>query len=129
MAATAPLSSDLGGYVERVAKLLRLDAALLALETKQNLLALAAALALFAAAAGFAVLGVIILLFAAVLLLVQLGLAPSLAALVVAVVLFALAGVLVFVALGRLKSWSLTPRRTITQFKSNLEALKASLRS
>ena len=76
-----------------------------------------------------AFLGLVILLFAAVLLLIQLGLAPSLAALIVAVALFGVSGALAFVGIERLKSLSLTPRRTLAQFTSNLHALRASLRN
>ena len=76
-----------------------------------------------------AFLGLVILLFAAVLLLIQLGLAPSLAALLVAVALFGVSGGLAFVGIERLKSLSLTPRRTLAQFTSNLHALRASLRN
>ena len=129
MAATNSILSDLGGYVERVTKLVRLDAALLSIETKGNLQALAVTVGLLVAAAALAFLGVVVLLFAAVLLLVQLGLAPSLAALLVAVALFVITGVLAFVGIGRLKVWSLTPRRTLAQFSSNLNALRASVRN
>lgn len=127
MAAETPVLSDLSGYVNRVAKLLRLDAALLAIETKQNLQAVAVSLGLLAAALVVASLGVIILLFAIVLLLVQFGLSPALAALLVAVVLFASAGSMALLGLQRLKSSTLKPHRTLAQFQTNIEALRASL--
>ena len=129
MTAAGSIFSDLSGYVERVAKLVRLDATLLSIETKENLQSIAISIGLLVAALAMASLGLIILLFAAVLLLVQLGLAPSLAALIVAVVLFVAAGILVFLGIERLKSWSLTPRRTLAQFNNNLQALQASLRN
>lgn len=127
MGAQSSIFSDLSGYVERVAKLVKLDVALLSIETKASLQSIAISLGMMAAAAAFALLGLIVLLFAAVLLLIQLGVAPSLAALIVAVVLFVAAGALIFIGLGRLKTWTLTPRRTIAQFSNNLEALRASL--
>ena len=127
MAAETSVLSDVSGYVNRVAKLLRLDAALLAIETKQNLQAIAVSLGLLAAALVVASLGVIILLFAIVVLLVQLGLSPALAAFLVAVVMFAAAGLMVFLGLQRLRNWSLKPHRTLAQFQTNIEALRASL--
>jgi Putative Actinobacterial Holin-X, holin superfamily III len=127
MSVETSVISELNGYVNRVARLLRLDAALLAIETKQKLQSVAVSLGLLAAAAMVASLGVIILLFAIVLLLVQLGLSPALAAFLVAFVLFAAAGVLVFLGVQRLKSWTLKPHRTLAQFQTNIEALRASL--
>jgi predicted anti-sigma-YlaC factor YlaD len=127
MAAGTSIFSDLSGYVDRVAELIRLDATLLSIETKKNLQLVAVSIGLLAAALATAFLGLVILLFAAVLLLVQLGLAPSLSALIVAVALFVVSGALAFVGIARLKSWSLTPRRTLAQFTSNLQALRASL--
>ena len=129
MAAGASIFSDLSGYVDRVAKLIRLDAALLSLETKASLQSVAVSLGILLGALTTAFLGVVILLFAAVLLLIQLGLAPGLAAFLVAVALFGVSGALAFVGIERLKSWSLTPRRTLAQFTSNLQALRASLRN
>lgn len=129
MAAGTSIFADLKGYVDRVAKLARLDATLLSIETKENLQSVAISIGLLVAALAMAFLGLIILLFAAVLLLVQLGVAPSLAALIAAVVLFIAAGILVFLGIERLKRWSLTPRRTLAQFNSNLQALQASLRN
>ena len=126
MAAQTVLS-DLSGYINRVAALLRLDAALLAIETKQNLLSVAVALGFLAVALAVAFLGVVILLFAIVLLVIQLGLSPALAAFLVAVVLFAVAGLMVFLGVQRLKSWSLKPHRTLAQFQMNIEALRTSL--
>ena len=129
MAAATSIFADLSGYVDRVTKLVRLDATLLSIETKENLFSVGIALALLFGALVIASLGLIVLLFAAVLVLIQLGLAPSLAALLVAVALFAIAGILAFVGIERLKSWSLTPRRTLAQFTNNLQALRASLRN
>lgn len=129
MAAGTSIFSDLSGYVDRVAKLVRLDATLLSIETKENFQSVAVSIGLLVGALATAFLGLVILLFAAVLLLIQLGLAPSLAALLVAVALFAVSGALAFVGIERLKSWSLTPRRTLAQFTSNLHALRASLRN
>ena len=48
MAAETSIFSDLSGYVDRVSKLVRLDAALLSLETKENLRSIAISTALFA---------------------------------------------------------------------------------
>ena len=127
MAAATSLFSDLSGYVDRVGKLVRLDVALLSVETKDNLQSVAVSIGLLAGAVALAVLGLIVLLFAAVMLLIQLGLAPSLAALLVAVALFAAAAILAFVGIERLKGWTLTPRRTLAQFTRNLQALQASL--
>ena len=129
MPAEASIFTDLNGYVDRVAKLVRLDAALLSIETKENLQSVGVSIGLLVGAAATAVLGLIILLFALVLLLIQLGLAPSLAALLVAVVLFVFSGALAFYGVERLKHWSLAPRRTMAQFSNNLHALKASLRN
>ena len=129
MSAETSIFSDLSGYVDRVKKLVRLDAALLSIETRANLQSIAIAIGLLVAALTTGFLGVVILLFAAVLLLIQLGLAPSLAALLVAVALFMVSGVFLFVGIERLKAWSLTPRRTLAQFASNLEALRASFRN
>jgi uncharacterized membrane protein len=129
MAAGASIFSDLNGYVDRVAKLVRLDAALLSVETKENLQSVAVSIGFLAGALAVAFLGLIILLFAAVLFLIQLGLAPSLAALLVAVALLGVSGALAFVGIERLKGWSLTPRRTLAQFNSNVTALRASLRN
>jgi hypothetical protein len=129
VAAETSMFADLSGYVDRVAKLVRLDATLLSIETKENLFSVGIALALLFGALVIASLGLIVLLLAAVLFLIQLGLAPSLAALLVAVALFAIAGILGFVGIERLKSWSLTPRRTLAQFTNNLQALRASLRN
>lgn len=123
----ASVVSDLSGYVSRVAKLLRLDAALLSIETREKLVSIAGTLELMVGALAVAFLGFFILLFAIVLLLIQLGLDPALAALLVAVVLFAAAGAMVFVSLQRLKAWTLVPRRTLMQFRTNIEALRASL--
>jgi hypothetical protein len=128
-AAGTSIFSDLSGYVDRVAKLVRLDATLLSIETKENFQSVAVSIGLLVGALATAFLGLVILLFAAVLLLIQLGLAPSLAALLVAVALFVVSGALAFVGIERLKSWSLTPRRTLAQFTSNLHALRASLRN
>ncbi len=128
MPAGASLFSDLSGYVDRVAKLVRLDAALLSVETKENLQSVAVSIGFLIGAFATAFLGLVILLFAAVLLLIQLGLAPSLAALLVAVALFCISGALAFVGIDRLKNWSLTPRRALAQFTSNITALRASLR-
>jgi hypothetical protein len=128
MAAQASIISDLTGYVDRVAKLLRLDAALLSIETKEKLRSIAISIGLLLGAAGVAFLGLVVLLFAVVSLLIELGLAPSLAALLVGVVLLLAAGGLAFVGIQRLKGWSLTPRRTLNQFTNNLHALRASLR-
>ena len=128
MATQASIFSDLSGYVDRVAKLVRLDAALLSIETKASLRTVGVSVGLFAAAAAFAFLGLVVLLFAAVLLLIQLGVTPSLAALLVAVALFAIAGILASSGVEKLKSWTLTPRRTLAQITRNLEALQASLR-
>ena len=129
MAAGTSIFADLSGYVDRVAKLVRLDATLLSIETKENLSSIGISLALLFGALMIASLGVIVLLFAAVLLLIQLGLAPSLASLLVAVALFAIAGILTFLGIERLKNWSLTPRRSLAQFTNNLQALRASLRN
>ena len=128
MAAEPSIFSDLNGYVDRVAKLFRLDAALLSLETKQNLQAVAISIGLIAGAVAVAFLGLVILLFAAVLLLIQLGVAPSLAALIVAAALFAGSAALAFAGTERLKNSSLTPRRTLAQFTSNIQALRSSVR-
>jgi Putative Actinobacterial Holin-X, holin superfamily III len=128
MAAEASIFSNLSGYVDRVTKLVRLDAALLSIETKANVQSIVVAIALLLGAVAMAFLGLVILLFAAILLLIQLGVAPSLAALLVAAVLFLVAGALAFIGIERLKGWSLTPRRTLAQFNSNLQALRASLR-
>jgi hypothetical protein len=127
MNAATSVFSDVSGYVNRVAKLLRLDAALLTIETKQNLQSAAVSVGLIAAAFGIAFLGLVILLVAVVLLLVQLGLSATLSAFLVAVVLFAAAGLLVFTASQRLKGWTLKPHRTLAQFQTNLEVLRASL--
>jgi hypothetical protein len=129
MAAGTSVSSDLSGYVERVAKLVQLDAALLSIETKENLQSVGVSVGLLVAAIATAFLGLIILLFAAVLLLIQLGVAPSLAALLVAVALFVVSAILAFFGVERLKGWSLTPRRTMAQFTRNLQTLRASLRN
>jgi hypothetical protein len=126
MAAQTSVIADLGGYVNRAAKLLRLDATLLSIETKQNLTAIALALGLLLAALAFAFLGLTILLFAVVLILIQFGLSPALAALLVAAALFVAAGLMVLVGLQRLKGWSPMPRRTLIQFQANIEALRAS---
>jgi Putative Actinobacterial Holin-X, holin superfamily III len=69
-----PVLSDLSGYVNRVAKLLRLDATLLAIETKQNLQSVGISVGLIVAALAVSFLGVVVLLLAIVLLLIQLGL-------------------------------------------------------
>jgi len=127
MAAGTSIFSDLSGYVDRVAKLIRLDATLLSIETKENLQLVAVSLGLLLGAFATAFLGLVILLFAAVLLLIQLGLAPCLSALLVAVALFVVSGALAFVGIERLKSWSWTPHRTLAQFTSNLNALRASI--
>jgi len=129
MAAETPIFSALSGYVDRVSKLFQLDAALLTIETKQNLRSIIVSVIMFVAAAAAAFLGVVVLLFAIVLFLIQLGLAPSLAALIVAVVLFVVAAGLAFAGLGRIKTWSMAPKRTINQFKRNIETLRASLRN
>ena len=129
MPAETSIFSDLSGYVDRVTKLVRLDAALLSIETKQNLQSIGISIGLLVGALATAFLGLIILLFAAVLLLIQLGMAPSLAALLVAVALFVVSGGLAFVGIEQLKNLSLTPRRTLAQFTSNLKALRASLRN
>ena len=84
-------------------------------------------LGLFAVALAVAFLGIVILLFAIVLLLIQLGLNPALSAFLVAAVSFAAAGLMVFLGIQRLKSWTLKPHRTLAQFHSNIEALRASL--
>ena len=83
MAAATSIFADLSGYVDRVAKLVRLDATLLSIETKEKLFSVGIAVALLFGALVIASLGLIVLLFAAVLFLIQLGLAPSLAALLV----------------------------------------------
>ena len=127
MAVEGPVFSDLSGYVNRVARLLRLDAALLRIETKENLQAAVIAVGLLAAALAVAFLGAVILLFAIVMLLIQLGLSATLAAFAVGVVLFVVAGLLVLTGIQRLRTWSLTPHRTLAQFHTNLEALRASL--
>jgi hypothetical protein len=127
MAVETSVTADLSGYVSRVANLLRLDAALLTIETKQNLQAVAVSLGLLVAALFVASLGLVILLFAIVLLLVQLGLSAALAAFLVAFMLFAAAGLMVFIGGRRLKSWTLKPHRTLAQFQSNVEALRASM--
>jgi len=127
MPAQNSIFSDVSGYADRVAKLLRLDAVLLSIETKENLQSVAISIVLLIGALATAFLGLIILIFAAVLLLIQLGLAPSLAALLVAVALFLISGGLALVGIERLKSWTLTPRRTLAQFTTNLKALRASL--
>ena len=69
MVAGTSVSSDLSGYVERVAKLVQLDAALLSIETKENLQSVGVSIGFLAGAVATAFLGLIILLFAAVLLL------------------------------------------------------------
>jgi Putative Actinobacterial Holin-X, holin superfamily III len=118
---------DLSGYADRVGKLFQLDAALLSIETKQNLWIAAISAALLASAAFTALFGAAFLLGAIVLFLIQLGVLPSVAALIVALVLFLVAGLLAFIGLARMKRWSLTPRRTLIQFRKNIEALRASL--
>ena len=70
MAAGTSIFADLSGYVDRVAKLVRLDATLLSIETKENLSSIGISLALLFGALMIASLGVIVLLFAAVLLLI-----------------------------------------------------------
>ena len=129
MAEEPSVVSDFSGYVNRVTKLLRLDAALLSIETKQNLLSMAIMLALMAGAGAVAFIGVVILVFAIILLLIQLGMSPALAAFFVALALFAGAGAMAFLALQRLKVWTLMPRRTLSQFRANIEALRASLQN
>jgi uncharacterized membrane protein YqjE len=129
VAAGTSIFADLSGYVDRVVKLVRLDATLLSIETKENLSSIGISLALLFGALVIASLGLIVLLFAAVLLLIQLGLAPSLAALLVSVALFAIASILAFAGIERLKNWSFTPRRALAQFTNNLQALRASLRN
>jgi len=127
MVGETPVLSDLSGYVNRVATLLRLDATLLAIETKQNLQSVAVSFGLLAAAVAATFLGVVILLFAIVLLLIKLGVGAALAAFLVAIVLFAAAGLMVFVGVQRLRSWTIKPHRTLAQFQSNIEALRASM--
>ena len=129
MGDSSSIFSDLSGYADRVAKLVQLDAALLSIETKENLQSVAISVVLVIGALATAFLGLVILLFAAVLFLIQLGLAPSFAALLAAVATFFVAGALAIIGIERLKSWTLTPRRTLAQFTSNLEALRASLRN
>lgn len=129
MSAETSVFSDLSGYVDRVSKLMRLDAALLTVETKENLQSVAVSIGFLLGAMAAAFLGLVILLFAAVLLLIQLGVAPSLSAFLLAVMLFVVSGGLAWVGIERLKSWSLTPRRTVAQFTSNLHALRESLRN
>jgi hypothetical protein len=46
VAAATSIFADLSGYVDRVAKLVRLDATLLSIETKENLFSVGIALAL-----------------------------------------------------------------------------------
>lgn len=127
MAGETPVLSDLSGYVNRVATLLRLDATLLVIETKQSLQSVAVSFGLVAAAVAAASMGVVILLFAIVLLLIELGISATLAAFLVALVLFVVAGVMVFLGVRRLRGWTFTPHRTLAQFQSNIEALRASL--
>jgi hypothetical protein len=128
MATETPILQSLNGYMEGVSRLFQLDALLLSIETKENLRSIVVALAILAGALLAALLGLIVLTSAAVLWLVQLGVAPSLAALLVAVALFAIAGLLASAGMGRLKTWSLTPKRTWAQFTRNIETLKASFR-
>jgi 4-hydroxybenzoate polyprenyltransferase len=127
MAGETPVLSDLSGYVNRVATLLRLDATLLAIETKQNLRSVAVSFGLLAAAVAAAFLGVVILLIAIVLLLIKLGLSAALAAFLVAIVLFGVAGLMILLGVQRLRNWTFKPHRTLAQFQSNVEALRASL--
>ena len=129
MAAPNSLPSALSGYLDGVARLFQLDAQLLSIETKQNLQSIVVSAAIFACAMAAAFLALVILLFAIVLLLIQLGLTPSLAAFMVAVALFAISAALASVGIGRVKRWSLTPRRTLNQFQQNIEALRASFRN
>ncbi len=128
MAAESSILSNLSGYIDRVAKLARLDATLLSIETKQNLMIVGITLGLFVAALATGFLGLVILAIAVVFLLIQLGMTPALSALLVAVALFCIAAALVFIGIERLKGWSLMPRRTLAQFTSNLQALRTSLR-
>jgi len=128
MAAAGSILSDVSSYVDRAAKLLRLDAELLGIETKNNLQSVAVSISLFVAAAVVALLGLVALVFAAVLVLIELGMQPWLSAVIVAVVLFVIAGSLVLIGSARLRTWTLTPRRTLNQFRANIEALRASLR-
>jgi hypothetical protein len=128
MAAESSILSNLSGYIDRVAKLARLDATLLSIETKQNLIIVGITLGLFVAALATGFLGLVILTIAVVFLLIQLGMTPALSALLVALALFCVAAALVFIGIERLKGWSLMPRRTMAQFTSNLQALRTSLR-
>jgi Putative Actinobacterial Holin-X, holin superfamily III len=127
MSAETPVLSNLGGYVNRAAKLLRLDATLLVIETKQNLQSVAVTLGLLAAAMAVSFLGLVVLLFAIVLLLVHLGVGADLASLLVALLLFAASGLMVFLGVQRLRSSTFKPHRTMAQFQTNIEALRASL--
>ena len=70
MASGTSIFSDLTGYVDRVAKLVQLDAALLSIETKENLSSVGISVAFLVGALATAILGLLILLFAAVLLLI-----------------------------------------------------------
>jgi hypothetical protein len=123
------LISDVRGYLDRVAKLVELDAALLAIETRANLRSvfLSAGFLLGALAMGF--IGLVILFFGAILFLVELGLAPSVSALLVAAALFVASAIFSVVGVRRLKGWSPIPHRTLAQFGCNLRALRASLRN
>ena len=103
----------MSGYVDRVAKLVRLDATLLSIETKENLFSVGIALALLFGALVIASLGLIVLLFAAVLVLIQLGLDAKPSRSFGGGRTICDRRDLAFVGIERLKSWSLTPRRTL----------------
>ena len=103
----ASLTQELSGCFEKVGKLFQLDAALLSIETKQNLWAVLVSALLLVGAGLAAMFGMAFLLSAIVLFIIQLGFAPSMSALVVAVALFLVAALLALIGLSRMRHWSL----------------------
>ena len=119
--------TEMGEFVDKLGKLVRLDCLLLGAEIREARRELVTAVSAVAVAAALGFFGLGVLLSAAVLFLIELGLRPSLAAIIVAAMVFVIAAACASSGMAKLKTWSLTPHRTLKQVREDIEALRASI--
>lgn len=114
----------IGATVAEARALLRTELQLARRELSENAARAGGGLALFALAALIAFVGLVALAVAAVLGVAALGIDIAWAALIVAVGFLLVAMIFALIGKSRLSAASLTPKRTLNQFKSDVHVVK-----
>ena len=113
--------------MENISTLLRSEIALVKWELKDTAMKLGTGAGMFAGAAFVALFGVAFLFVTILLVLVRIGVPAWLSALIVTIVLFAVAGVLALIGKKKFAQTEFVPKESVTQIKSDIEALKSDI--